>query len=171
MNTNLFGHHFGIEFIQDGHTYIWATLPFKVESCFCLTNDLTYKLSHMSSIFCMDAAIPAITFSQIFELIYDQCVQICCSNFKIYKPNRAAASAAHIQLFLNRAVGAQLPAHENWVQAYWDNPELSSVLCFIENPGTISQHNLNEAKLNANYCQALRLSYIKLENRILSTTS
>jgi hypothetical protein len=46
-------------------------------------------------------------------------------------------------------------------------PKLSSVLCFVENPGTISQRNLNKANLNANYCQALQLLHIKLENRIL----
>ncbi len=73
-NTNLFGHHFGIEFIYDGHTYVRAILPFKFVSCFCLTNNLTYKLYHMSNIFCMDAAIPAIRFSCIFEMIYDQCI-------------------------------------------------------------------------------------------------
>jgi hypothetical protein len=115
----------------------------------------------------MDAVIPAITSSQIFELNYDRCIQICCSNFKIYKPHRAAAPAAHVQLFLNGAVGARLPSHKNWVQAYRNNPELSSVLQFVENPGTISQHNLNEANLNANYCQALRSSHIKLENGIM----
>ncbi len=105
-NTNLFGHHFGIKFIHDGHTYVQAISLFEFISCFCLTNNLTYKLSHTSDIFCMDAAIPAITSSQIFELIYDHCIQIRCSNFKIYKPHRAAAPAAHVQLFLNGAVGA-----------------------------------------------------------------
>ncbi len=44
---------------------------------------------------------------------------------------------------------------------------MSSVLCFVENPGTISQRNLNKAKLNANYRQALRSLHIKLENGIL----
>jgi hypothetical protein len=166
-NTNLFGHHFGIKFIHDGHTYVWAISPFKFVSWFCLTNNLTYKLSHTSNIFCMDAAIPAITSSQIFELIYERCIQICCSNFKIYEPHTAAAPAAHFQLFLNGAVGAQLPSHKNWVRAYCNDPKLSSALCFVENLGTISQRNLNKAKLNANYCQALRSSDIKLENRIL----
>ncbi len=70
-NTNLFGHHFGIEFIHDSHTYAPTILPFKFVSCFCLTNNLTYKLSHTSNIFCMDVAISAITSSQIFELIYE----------------------------------------------------------------------------------------------------
>jgi hypothetical protein len=106
-NTNLFGHHFGIKFIHDGHTYMRAILPLEFVSCFHLTNNLTYKLSHMSNIFCMDAAIPAITSSQIiFKLIYDRWIQICCSNFEIYKPHRAAAPAAHVQPFLNGAVGA-----------------------------------------------------------------
>jgi hypothetical protein len=105
-NINLFGHHFGIEFIYDGHTHMQAILPFEFVSCFHLTNDLTYKLSHTSNIFCMDAAIPAIKSSCIFERIYDQCIQICCSNFEIYKPHMVAAPAAHVQSFLNGAVGA-----------------------------------------------------------------
>ncbi len=95
-NTNLFGNHFGIKFIYDNHTYMQAISPFKFVSCFCLTDNLTYKLSHTSNIFCMDAAIPAITSSCIFELIYDQCVQIHCSNFEIYDTHRVAAPATHV---------------------------------------------------------------------------
>jgi hypothetical protein len=105
-NTNLFGHHFGIQFIHNGHTYVRAILPLKFVSCFSLTDYLTYKLSHRSNIFCMDVAIPAITSSQILELTYDQWEQICCSNFEIYEPHKAAAPAAHIQLFLIGAEGA-----------------------------------------------------------------
>jgi hypothetical protein len=108
-NTNLFGHHFGIEFIYNGHIYVQAVLPFEFVSCVCLTNNLTYKLSHTSNIFCMDDAIPAITSSCIFKMIYDQCIQICCSNFEIYQPHWIAAPATHVQLFLNGAVGARLP--------------------------------------------------------------
>ncbi len=74
-NINLFGHHFGIKFIHDSHTYVWAISPFKFVSCFCLTNNLTYKLSHTSNTFCMNTTIPAITSSHIsshiFKMIYD----------------------------------------------------------------------------------------------------
>jgi hypothetical protein len=100
-NINLFGHYFGIKSIYDSPTYMRAILPFKFVSCFCLTNDLTYKLSHTSNIFCMDTAIPAITSSCIFQMIYDECVQIHCSNFEICKPHMVAAPASHVQLFLN----------------------------------------------------------------------
>jgi hypothetical protein len=70
----------------------------------------------------MDAAIPAITFSQMFNLIYEWCIQIHCSNFKIYKPHRAATPAAHVQSFLNGAVVAGLPSHENWCKLIATTP-------------------------------------------------
>ncbi len=53
------------------------------------------------------------------------------------------------------------------MQVYHNDPELSSVLCFVKNPGTISQCNLNKANLNANFCQALQSLHIKFENGIL----
>jgi hypothetical protein len=86
-NTNVFGHYFGIEFKHDGHTNVRAISPFGFVSCFCLTDKLTFKLSHPSNAFCLDAAFPARTSAQIFEVILDRCIQICSSNFEIFKPN------------------------------------------------------------------------------------
>jgi hypothetical protein len=41
-NINLFGHHFGIKFIYDGHTYVRAIFAIQIcISCFHLTNNLT----------------------------------------------------------------------------------------------------------------------------------
>jgi hypothetical protein len=99
----------------------------------------------------MDAAIPGRTSARLFEQIYDRCVQIRCSNFEIYEPNQLAAPAAHVQTFLNGAIGVRLPIREQWVRAYRDDPELSAVMRFVTNPGTISQRNLDEAKIDANY--------------------
>jgi hypothetical protein len=86
-NTNVFGHYFDIEFKHDGHTYVRAISPFEFVLCFCLTNELTFKLSHPSNTFCLDAAIPACTPALIFELVLDRCIQIRSSNFKIFEPN------------------------------------------------------------------------------------
>jgi hypothetical protein len=70
-NINLFGHHFGIEFIYDSHTCMWAISQFEFVSCFCLADNLTYKLSNTSNFFCMDVTIPAIMSSCKFKMIYD----------------------------------------------------------------------------------------------------
>ena len=165
--SNLFGHHFGIEFIHQGHTYVRAISPFEFVSCFSLGDEITYKLSQHAHAFCMDAAIPGRTSARLFEQVYDRCVQIRCSNFEIYEPNQFAAPAAHVQAFLNGAVGVRLPIRDQWVRAYRDDPELSAVMRFVQNPGTISQRNLDDAKIDANFRQALRQSQIKLEDGLL----
>jgi hypothetical protein len=81
--------------------------------------------------------------------------------------NQYTAPAACDQTFLNGAVGIRLPTHEHWVEAYQADKELSAVLSFVENPGTISQRSLEAAKINANYRQALRQSNLKLDTGIL----
>ncbi len=96
-NTNVFGQYFGIEYKYDGSTYVRAISPFKFVLCFCLTNKLTCTLSHPSNAFCLDTAIPALTLARIFELVLDQCIQICCSNFNFFEPKQYAAPAACIQ--------------------------------------------------------------------------
>jgi hypothetical protein len=135
---------------------------------FLLTNKITYKLSQPSNAFCMDGAIPAINSIWIFEHIYEGCVQICCSNFKIFEPTQFALPAAHIQSILSGVVGMHLPTHDNWVQAYCDKPKLSSILKFDKKLGTISQLNLDKSKLDANYRQALRQSNIMHKNEMLT---
>jgi hypothetical protein len=167
LNTNVFGHYFGIKFKHDGHTYVHAISPFEFVSCFCLTDELTYKLSHPSNAFCLDAAIPARTSARIFEVLLDRCIQICSGNFEIFEPNQFAAPAACIQTFLNGAVGVSLPSPGQWAQAYLDDPETSAIIQFVRNPGTISNKRLEEAKLNANYRAALRQSQITIEDGIL----
>ena len=58
---NLFGHHYGIEFFHDGHTYVRPISPFEFVSCHQLGDEITYKLSHPSNTFCLDAAVPGLT--------------------------------------------------------------------------------------------------------------
>ena len=166
-NTNVFGHYFGIEFTHDGHTYVRAISPFEFVSCFYLTNELTYKLSHPTNTFCLDAAIPARTSVRIFEVLLNRCIEIRSSNFKIFQPTQFAAPAACIQTFLNGAVGVRLPSPEQWAQAYLDDPETRAIIRFVQNPGTISNKSLDEAKLNVNYHAALRQSQIVIEDGIL----
>jgi hypothetical protein len=150
-NVNLFGHYFGIEFVADGHTYVRAISPFEFVSCFRLTDELTYQLSQHSNAFCMDAAIPAISSARIFEQILDRCLRIRSHNFEICEPNQYAAPAAYAKTYLNGAIGVRMPLRDVWMKSYAEDPELSAVLNFVKNPGTISQRSLEAAKLDPNY--------------------
>ncbi len=49
--ANLFGHHFDIEFLHNGHTYVQPISPFKFVSCNQLGNKITYKVLHSSTLF------------------------------------------------------------------------------------------------------------------------
>jgi hypothetical protein len=166
-NPNLFGHLFGIEFTHDGYVYVRAISQFKIASCLRLSDELTYKLSHPSHSFCLDAEMPGLTFTQIFDQIHDRCIHIWSRNFNFFQPNRFAAPVVCIQTFLNGAVGICLPTHESWIKAYSDNAEMSAIRPFIVNPGTISQRSLEASNLNPNYRQARRQLHIKLVNKIL----
>jgi hypothetical protein len=167
VNTNIFGHYFGIQFCHDGHTYIHAISPFEFVSCFRLSDNITYKLLHPSNAFCMDATVPALTSICIFEHVLDRCIQIRSRNFEIFQPNQHAALAACVQAFLNGSIGVRLPCTKVWAHALLDNPTTASIIHLHENPGTSSNKNPRFVELNANYHAALRQSHLVLEDDIL----
>ena len=164
---NLFGHHYGIEFLHDGHTYVQPISPFEFVSCHQLGDDITYKLSHPSNTFCLDAAVPSLTSACIFGDIHERCIHIRAQNCELFDPRQYAAPAAFAQTFLNGAVGVWLPSHQDWVDAYTSDPIMSKIITFVQNPGLISNRSLEESNLNTNYRSALRQSLISLENGIL----
>jgi hypothetical protein len=59
--SNIFGHHFGVKFIHDGHTYVRTLSSFEFVSCHRLFDYLSYRLAHPSNMFCLDAATPGRT--------------------------------------------------------------------------------------------------------------
>ncbi len=142
-------------------------MPFKFVLCFHLLNKITYKLSHPSNTFCLDAAVPALTSARVFEHILKCCLHIWSRNFKIFQPNQYAAPASCVQAFLNSAIGVRLPSSLQWTDAYRDNPKTAAIIAFVQNPGTISNKSLEDAKLNANYRSALRQLHLMLEDNLL----
>ncbi len=98
-----------------------------------------YKLSHPCNVFCMDAAIPSRTSTQVLEQVMDQCVCIHKSNVEIFEPWRYAAPAACTQAFLNGAIGVRLPTLLQWVATYCNNLVMFSMIGFVKNPGTITK--------------------------------
>jgi hypothetical protein len=150
-NVNLFGHYFGVKFQHDGHTYICGISSFEFASCHRLYDDLTYKLAHPSNTFCLDAAVPCRTSAWVFEQIVKCCHRIRNANCELFKPSQYAVPTVCAQVFLNGAIGIRLPDAAQWVDAYRDNPEMSSIIGFVSNPGTITNEGLADANLNANY--------------------
>jgi hypothetical protein len=75
-NLNLLGHFFGIEFTHDSHVYVRAVSQFEIASCLHLLDEFTYKLSHPSHSFCLNASIPGLNSAGIFDQIHDQCMHI-----------------------------------------------------------------------------------------------
>jgi hypothetical protein len=148
-NSNLFHHHFGIEFNHEGHNYVHAISPFEFACCFNLDNDITYKLSGL------DVAIPGCTSAHIFDQLLSQLVCIQDANCSIFSLNQYAATAACAQAFLNGVVGIKLPNKAQWIEDYSCNPVMKCILGFIEHPGTISNKALKASGINYNYHAAL----------------
>jgi hypothetical protein len=115
----------------------------------------------------MDAAIPAITSAQILKKILEGCIHICSCNFDIHKTNQFTAPTACVQSFLNGAIGVWMPSRNVWVKEYGEDPELSAIVRFVQNPGTLSQRSLDAANLDPNYHQVLRQLCLHHDNGIL----
>jgi hypothetical protein len=73
---NLIGHHFGIKFLHDSHTYVQPNSLFEFISCHQLGDEITYNLLHPSNTFCLDTAIPGITSACIFDELHKRCPHI-----------------------------------------------------------------------------------------------
>ena len=155
-NSNLFGHYFGMEFVHCDNTYVRSISPFEFARCFRLGDELTYKLSHPTNQFCLDAGIPALTSARIFEQIHEWCSHIRSQNFEIQEPNQFAAPAACVQTFLNGAIGVHFPDHDSWVRAYQDDPELRSTT-LAQYPNAIWKRQ-NSARRTDRPCDNRRLS-------------
>jgi hypothetical protein len=166
-NSNLFQHHFGIKFTYKGHTYVRAISPFKFARCYNLEDKITYKISHQSNIFCLDAAIPGRTSAHIFDQLLTRLVSIRDANCSIFSPNQYAAPAACAQAFLNGAVGIRLPNKAQWVEAYSRDPVMKCIIGFVEHPGTISNKALEASGIDYNYRAALRQLRIIIEDGLL----
>ena len=134
---------------------------------FRLTDELTYKLSQLCNAFCFDAGIPALTSASVSSAVLDPLTLICSRNFDIFQPHQVAAPAACVQAFLNGAVGVSLPRPKEWSKAYDDDRETSAILRFVSNPGTITNKNLEDAKLHASYRSSLRQSHFAQEDNFL----
>jgi hypothetical protein len=71
-NTNIFLHHFGLEFIADGHIYVRRISPFEFTSCFRFMDSLRYRLSHQDNWYVLDVGIPALASLCVIDTIYDR---------------------------------------------------------------------------------------------------
>jgi hypothetical protein len=80
-NSNLFRHHF------KGHNYVQVISPFEFTCCFHLDNNITYKLPHLSNIFCLEATIPGRTLAHIFNQVLSHLVRIRDADCSIFSPS------------------------------------------------------------------------------------
>ena len=106
----------------------------------------------------------------MFEQIVERCHCTRDANCELFEPRQYAAPAACAHAFLNGAIGVRLPDAAQWVNAYRDDPEMSFIIGFVSNPGTITNKGLVDANLNANYRSALHQSHIFLEDGIFYFT-
>ena len=164
-NKNLFQHLFEIKFNYENHSCIRGISPCEFACCFGFFDDLTYRLSQPANKFSLDAAIPARTSAWLFEQVHAHLTFLRDSNCEIFSPNQFAAPAATIQAFVNGAIGARLPSHAQWVEAYAADPECCAMRDLVLNPGKLSKETLKG--IHYTYCQLLRQSFIVIKDDML----
>jgi hypothetical protein len=69
-NPNIFQHYFGIEFHDEDHCYVRAISPYEFVRCFGFIDQITYRLSHSTYKYAMDAAMPARTSAWLLEQVH-----------------------------------------------------------------------------------------------------
>ena len=164
-NKNMFQHLFGIEFHYENHSHVRGISPFEFARCFSFNNDLTYRLSQPVNKFCLDATVLGRTSERLFDQVHAHRAFICDSNCKIFRPNQFAAPAATIQAFVNGAIGAHLPSHNRWVEAYAADMECCMIRDLIVNPSKICKETLKN--FHYSYRHPIRQSLIVIEDEML----
>jgi hypothetical protein len=142
MPYQFFQHYFGIEFHHDSHTYVRAISSHEFVRCFGFINQLTYRLSHPTYLYAMDAVMPGSTLAWLLEQAHSHLLYIRDANSEIFLPNQFAAPAATIQAFVNGAIDVCLPSHECWIQA------LSAIWDLVLNPSKINPTTLIVVNFN-----------------------
>ncbi len=140
-------------------------LPFEFARCFGFEDNLTYRLSHPSCKFVLNAAIPSLTSSWIFDQVHAYLIFLRDSNCEIFLPNQWAAPAASIQSFINGAIGTRLPSHSRWIKAYNSDPMCTAICDLVLNPGRICKETLKD--VHYAYRQPLRQAHIVIEDKML----
>jgi hypothetical protein len=87
------------------------------------------------------------------------------ANSELFLPNQFAAPAATIQAFVNGAIRIWLPSRDQWIKAYSNDKEMSTICDLITNPFKINNTTLNT--VNYNYRVALCQSLIVIEDDML----
>ena len=126
-----------MEFIDEGHTRVRAILLFEFTSCFGLTDQLRYHLSQHVKWFALDAGIPALTSTWIFDHIHERLLAIRDANTEIFPPNQYAAPAAHIQAMVGGMVATRIPDRARWIQTIASDPELSLIRDIVADPSKL----------------------------------
>ena len=170
-NHNLFQHFFGVEYFCDNLTCVRPISQFEVAACFRLRDSITYQLAHPTNRIHLDAGIPALTSTWIFEQIIDRLVHIREVNTEFYDPSSSsnpsdnALPATLIQAFVSGTTTTRLPSREQWRSATLNDAELTKIRQMVLTPAMITAANLKE--VNYNYRHALRNSLISIEDGLL----
>ncbi len=104
-------------------------------------------------------------YCRLFEQIHAYLTFIRDLNCEIFSPNQFAAPSATIQAFVNGAIGARLPSHARWVEAYAANSKCCMIRDLVINPGKICKETLKT--VHYSYCQPLCQSFIVIEDDML----
>ena len=148
VNTNLFGHYFGIEFHLDGRIYVRPISPFEYTRCFGLIGDLTYTLSQPTRTYSADCGVPARTSLWILDHMFDWLCELRDANCQVFDPAQYSAPVALCQTFVNGAIGARLPTAAMWKRAYDKDPEMILIRDMIKSPINLTKKNLAEVNFN-----------------------
>jgi hypothetical protein len=109
--------------------------------------------------------MPPRTSAWLFKQVHAYLVYLQDTNTELFLPNQFAALAATIQAFVNGAIGTQLPSQEQWIRAYSDDQEMSTIHNLVCNPFKINSMTLN--MVNYNYQAALCQSQIVIKYEML----
>jgi hypothetical protein len=103
-NPNIFQHHFGVKFHHEGHSYVQTISPYEFVRCFGFICQMTYRLSHTTYKFAIDAAMPAHTSAWLLKQAHSYLTYLREANSEVFLPNQFAAPAATIQAFVSSAI-------------------------------------------------------------------
>ena len=104
------------------------------------------------------------TSARMLNHVKERLIKIRDENTEIFDPSHQA-EVSHTHVFLNGAVGVQMPSKDDWAREYETDKETAHLFHLVRHPADITQQELS--LVNHNYRSPLRQSQIIIEDGLL----
>jgi hypothetical protein len=167
-NSNMFASTFGIEFVVGSDTFVRPFCAYEYASCYRMTNDLTYSLSHPENFSLLATGVPVKTGRLLVSSLLSRLDSIRTEGFDLHHPSlsHAPAAVSMVPMYTSGAIGSRLPDNDVWRKALLHDKETKLLLDMIALP-SLAESKEHISQLHHVFRQPARSGLFSVKDGIL----